>query len=136
MTNSIANDTNVNAPVRIVGARNPVNQVPFELELADGEICAFTLPKVQYIPKPIMDAYEPWLLEWQIKASAVGKNGAKAREKMRDTDAILKLLEMLLPPEMYANVAGLTRGELLDINTQWGDRSDAVLGESGASAVS
>lgn len=121
------------APIRIPGAHNPVNQVEFELELAGEEILAFTVPKYQYIAKPVMDKYEPWYLDWQKRALAVDDESAAERETMHDTEPILALLEALLPKSVYNKIAKLTRGELMAIDTHWTKESSITLGESVAS---
>jgi len=122
--------------IRIAGARNPENQVDFEVELDDGSVLEFTVPKVEYLPEPVMEEYEPWLEEWEKKVKASTKASAADRKKMRTYDPMLKLLELLLPAETYSKVTGLARGVLIDIDNQWLKASGVKVGESGASARS
>lgn len=122
--------------IRITGAHNPANQLDFEIELPNGEILEFTVPKAQYIAKPIMDKFETWFLVWQTMAMSTGDEGETARQKMRDYDPMLKLFELVLPKETYKQIATLTRGELMDLDKNWTEESGIKLGEFGASATS
>lgn len=122
--------------IRIAGAHNPVNQINFEVELDGGEVLAFTVPKAQYIAKPVMDEYETWFMDWQTTAMSTTKTAEKARAKMHDYDPMLKLFEMVLPADVYVKIAALTRGELQDLDRNWTEMSGITLGESAASAAS
>ena len=122
--------------IRIPGAHNPVNQIEFELELANDEVLAFTVPKYEYIAKPVMEKYEPWYREWSALAASTDEELAEQRDALRDTDPILKLIEMLLPKAVYNKIAKLTRGELMAIDQTWTQESGVTLGESGASSES
>ncbi|MGW4718879.1 hypothetical protein [Nocardia sp. NPDC004260] len=121
------------APIRIAGAHNPVNQVEFEVELPEEEILSFTVPKAQYIAKPLMEKYEKWYSEWEKQATSPDP---AEREKLRDYDPTLKMFELVLPRDIYKKVASLSRGELMDLDREWTTRSGIKVGESSASNAS
>ncbi|WP_306365439.1 hypothetical protein [Nocardia sp. CC227C] len=120
------------APIRIAGAHNPCNQVEFEIELTDGEVLPLTVPKAQYIAKPIMDKYEPWLREWERKVTSPDTDPAE-RATMHEYDPMLKLFELILPKATYNKIAKLTKGELMALDKEWLNASDMSVGESSAS---
>lgn len=111
------------AVFRITPAHDESVQLEFEIPIKGRQNPLFlTLPKVQYLPREIMDEYKEWF-----------KN--REGSDLDDRAATLKLLE-LAAPKHYLTLSKLTDGELDEISTVWGKQSTAAVGESSASSDS
>ncbi|EME14809.1 hypothetical protein [Rhodococcus triatomae] len=111
---------------RITPAHDESVQVKFEIPIKGRQkLLEFSVPRVQFLSKPIADEYAEWFSE-----------RSNSEEGLKEHDSILKLLELTTTPQVYEALAKLTVGELNQISAIWGEQSTASLGESSPSSDS
>ncbi len=118
--------------VKIIGASDPRVMVPFEVPIAGRRPMKFSVPRLQFLPLPVMEEFDKWLEE----RDKVAKETPDLAKGFKRVDECMKLLELLLPTEKYQHLEGLTVGEKLQIDSAWRERSQADLPKSEASPAS
>jgi hypothetical protein len=115
-------------PHRITPAHDPVLQIAFELPIKGRKPLSFSVPRLHYISRDDMAAYEKWADSDEGKRYPAGSVGHEAE----GTRCLLTIVDA-----PHAEIWNrLTQGELVEISQIWNQQSRLTIPESEASADS
>ena len=112
---------------KIIPAFDDSLKVGFEIPQKNGEILRFEVPRMDYLPRKVGEAYAKWVDDFYNDNSMLPVEAVQVDWFMDNIG---------LPKSTANKVKALTNGEKMQIFKAWNNESSIAVGESEASAPS